>query len=327
MYFALLLMTSLAAGLILHALASLLSLAVWRLLRAWLDRTSPRTAARLLLAMRMSPLALSLCILAMFVIPSFLEFEPRSTIEPVSFTLLSLAAVTAVILSGSLARCISAALQSRRVMREWLRDSRLQSEQVEGVSVYRCQVERPVIAVMGLWSARIFASESVFAALSEDELRAAFRHEAVHARSFDIAKKMFLQLAPSFLPGINLLQPITTHWSRVCELSADERAVSGDAHRTLHLASALVKVARLAGATPAGLPALSAALHGGESLLGHRVRRLLEISEHPDAVAADSTLDMRKVLLAAACITALLLVAYPQALSFTHELLEFLVRG
>jgi Zn-dependent protease with chaperone function len=326
-YFVLLLATTLAAGLILHALASLLSLAIWRLSRTWLNRTSPRFAATLLLAMRMSPLLLSLSILAIFVIPSFLEFEPRTTIEPLSFTLLSLAALTAISLSGSLVRCIFAILQSRKVMREWLRQSQLQQERVEGVAVYRCDLEKPVIAVMGLWSARIFASDSVFTALTEEEIHAAFRHEAVHAHSFDVAKKMFLQLAPSFLPGIDLLKSITSHWSRVCELSADECAVSGDSQRTLHLASALVKVARLAGSAPDGLPALSAALQGGESFLGHRIRRLLEISENPETIATDSSVDFRKVLLAAASITALLLLAYPQVLSFTHELLEFLVQG
>lgn len=327
MYFALLLATTLAAGLILHALASLLSLAIWRLSRAWLESVSPRFAARLLFALRMSPLVLSVTVLAIFVIPSFLEFEPRTTIEPLSFALLSLAVVTAIILSGSLARSVSALLQSRRVIREWLSDSRLHPEKIDGVAVYRCNLPKPVIAVMGVWPARIFASESIFTALSDDEMNAAFLHEVVHARSFDIAKKMFLQLAPSFLPGVDLLKPISTHWSRACELSADERAVCSDPRRTLHLASALVKVARLASTATHSLPTLSAALQGRESLLGHRVRRLLEISEHPDAVAPDSSPDLQKLLLAAACLAALLLVTYPQVLSFTHELLEFLVQG
>jgi Zn-dependent protease with chaperone function len=326
-YFALLSAITLAAGLILHALASLVSLGLWRIFRARLDSTSPRVAARLLFVLRMSPLALSLIVWAIFVIPSFLEFEPRATIEPLSFTLLSLAAVTAVILSGSLVRCVSAVLQSRRVMRHWLRDSRLQLESVEGVTVHRCDLTKPVVAVMGIWPARIFASDSLFSALTADEIEAAFRHEAAHAQSFDIAKKMFLQLAPSFLPGIDLLSSVSAHWSRMCELAADERAVVAGPHRTLHLASALVKVARMAASTPEDLPTLSAALHGRETLLGHRVRRLLEISEHPDAIASDSSVDFRKLLLGAACLGALLLAIYPHVLSLTHELLEFLVQG
>ena len=82
----------------------------------------------------------------------------------------------------------------------------------------------------------------------------------MHARRFDILKKMFLQLAPTFLPGVDLLKPVSAHWSRMCELAADEESVVGDPHRTLHLASALVKVARLAQPnTPPDLPTLSAA--------------------------------------------------------------------
>lgn len=332
MYFVLLSAITLGAGLILHGIISLLSLALWRIFRARLDDAPPRMAAWLLLLLRMSPLAVTLAVLAAFVVPSFLEFEPRTTIEPLSFTLLSLAAVTAVILSGSLVRCASALLQSRRVMRAWLRSSQALPGKVDGIAVHRCDMPAPIIAVMGMRPTRIFASAPVFEALSPDELQAALRHEAVHAHSFDILKKMFLQLAPTFLPGVDLLKPLSAHWSRVCELAADEQSVAGDAQRTLDLASALVKVARLANPILPGdpdLPTLSAALFQPrkESLLGYRVRRLLEISEHPDILTVGTGVDLRKLLLAAACLSALLLAAYPQVLSFTHELLEFLVQG
>src|SRR4029077_8241388 len=125
-------------------------------------------------------------------------------------------------------------------------------------------------------------------------------HEAAHAHSFDILKKMFLQLAPTFLPGGGLLKPLTAHWSRLCELAADKQSAAGDAQRTLELASALVKVARMSNRGPSDhpqLPTLSAALNGKEALLGYRVRRLLEISEHPDALAVAPTVDFRRLLL------------------------------
>lgn len=332
MYFALLFAITLAAGLILHGAASLLVLLGWRTFRTRFDAISPRIAAPILLSLRMAPLAASLVVLVAFIIPSFLEYEPRTTVEPVSFTLVTLASVSALIFSASVHRLVSAWLKSRRAADLWLHNAeRIQG--VERVPVYRCLIGPPVIAVLGVWQIRIFASESVLAALAPEELQAALRHEAVHVRRFDILKKMLLQLAPTFLPGIDLLKPVSAHWSRVCELAADEESVSGDPQHTLHLASALVKVARLAQPGPSlDLPPLSAALvrEGPSrkgSLLGYRVRRLVEIAENPDAIVSARAWDLRKVLLAAGCLTALLLAAYPQVLSFTHELLEFLVQG
>ena len=332
-YFALLSAITLAAGLILHALASLLSFAGWRVSRRKLDLSSPRVAAHILLAIRFAPLVVTLIVLAAFVIPSFLEFEPRTTIEPLSFTLLSLAAVTALILTGSLLRCFAAVLQSRRVMRAWMSSAKPEIVSVEempapnGIKVQRCEMESPVIAVMGIWPTRIFTANKVFEALTTEELNAALRHEAIHVRSFDVLKKMFLQLAPTFLPGVDLLKGVNAQWSRMCELAADEESVAGDAPRTLHLASALVKVARLAN-PGSELPTLSAALHGRDSLLNHRVRRLLEISEHPGAIAPQPVIfNARGVLFACACMIAIVLAAYPQVLTLTHELLEFLVQG
>jgi Zn-dependent protease with chaperone function len=330
LYFALLSAITLAAGLILHALASLLSFAGWRISRRKLDFVSPRLASRILLAIRFAPLVITLVVLAAFVIPSFLEFEPRTTIEPLSFTLLSLASVTGLILSGSILRCFAAIMQSRRVMRAWMSTAKTElipiEEMPSGINVQRCEMESPVIAVMGIWPTRVFTANKVFDALTAEELNAALRHEAVHVRRFDVLKKMFLQLAPTFLPGIDLLKGVNAHWSRMCELAADEESVAGDAPRTLHLASALVKVARLAN-PGSELPTLSAALHS-DSLLSHRVRRLLEISEYPGAIAAQRiVIDARRVLFACACMIAIILAAYPQVLTLTHELLEFLVQG
>lgn len=329
MYSALLLATTLGAGLILHGAASLCAFLLWRLFRGKLDNINPRLAARVLFVLRMAPLGMSALLLALFVVPSFLEFEPRTTIEPVSFTLLALACLFAILISGSAARSIFALIQSRRVMRAWAGGAQIQSRPLQGISFYRCEAATPVIAVMGIFRNRIFAASSVVDALTAGELEAALRHEAVHVRHFDIFKKMLLQLAPAFLPGVDFLRPLAAHWARMCELAADEESVVGDHERTLDLASALVKVARLA--DPAGappLPTLSAALaQKNESLLGFRVQRLLQISEHPEVLAPSGSFDLRKAALASLALLALVSAVYPQVLDFTHELLEFLVQG
>lgn len=325
MYFALLFSITLATGLILHGVASLVSLVVWRISRRRLDVMSSYNAAALLIWLRFFPMALSLFFLAAFVVPSFLAYEPRTTIEPLSFTLLALAGVTAVGLSGSISRCISALLQSRRIMLHWLSDSRLLPQSNFAADVYLSRTAPPVIAAMGLVRTRIFVSHSVVASLSTEELQAALAHEAVHARNCDIAKKMLLQLAPTFLPGIDLLRPVSDQWARTCELLADEQSVAAHPQHTLHLAAALVKVVRLV--QDSHLPTLSAALaHSDEPLLTHRIRRLVEISEDPTRMAR-GRFDMRALLPAGCCLALVIIVVYPHVLSGTHELLEFLVRG
>jgi Zn-dependent protease with chaperone function len=324
LYYSLLIATTLATGLILHAAASCLAYFAWRGWRTGLDRMQPRAASRLLFAIRVAPILVTWFMLVAFVIPSFLEFEPRATLEPLSFTLLSLAAVTVLLVSSSVSRSVAAAWQSRRVMRLWMRTAT--PIVLDGLTVQRCDMASPAVAVLGFLNVRIFASSKIFDALDGDELCAALRHEAVHVHRFDVLKKFFFQLTPTFFPGLDLLKGVNDHWSRVSELAADEESVAGDAPQTLHLASALVKVARLAN-PGSELPTLSAALHGRETFLSHRVRRLLEISEHPGAIADGVVLDMRKLLLAGVCVTAIILAAYPQVLTVTHELLEFLVRG
>jgi Zn-dependent protease with chaperone function len=266
-------------------------------------------------------------VLCAFVFPAFLEYEPRATLEPLSFTLLSLTAIAAMALSASFVRCSSALWQSRLIMRRWLANTDRQDVAFDGIEVNHCQSGPPIIAVLGVWKTRIFVSAPVAQALSPEELEASLRHEAVHAHNHDILKKTLLQLVPAFLPGIDLLKPVTAHWSRMCELAADEQSVAGNSQRTLDLASALLKVVRLA-RRDGNLPTLSAALAQSDgSLLGYRIRRLLEMSQQPGPTSLSQSVSVRRSVIFGALLFAILFAAYPQMLSFTHELLEFLVQG
>jgi Zn-dependent protease with chaperone function len=275
--------------------------------------------------LRFAPSLATLIAAAVFIVPAFLKYEPRTTKEPVSLALAVLAVIASTIIFGALHRAISAVLQSNRVMKRWMVNAVEQPMGLDGISVHRCRHDSPVIAVLGLWRTRIFVSDEVFEVLSAEELNAALRHEAVHARGRDTFKKLLLHLSPNVFPTLDLLAPVRESWARTRELCADEEAVCHDAQRTLSLASALVKVARLSCSSE--MPTLSAALkNDGQNFLSYRVERLLQISEVGPRPSVES--DRNSLGGWAVCAGVLLLgvAAYPQALSFTHELLELFVR-
>jgi beta-lactamase regulating signal transducer with metallopeptidase domain len=326
-YLLLLIAITLGAVFVVHCTLSVLAVMIWQISRKRISQISPRKASRVLFGLRLAPFIATLIAALIFIVPAFLQYEPRSTHERVSVSIAFFALIALLIVFGGLLRSISAILQSNRVMNAWMKDSDEEPTQLEGVSVHRCRHDSPVIAVLGLWRTRIFVSNQVFETLSSEELNAALRHEAVHARGKDTFKKLALHFSPKVFPAWDLLAPIREGWAKACELAADEEAAAHDSQCTLSLASALVKVSRLS--CPMEIPTLGAALmNDSESFLGYRVRRLLQISENAsDPLAASKRNVFPQWTLFPAALLLLGTVAYPQALSLTHELLELFVRS
>lgn len=325
MYLLLLVAITLGSGFVIHGALSLGSALIWQVSRKRIEQVSPQRSSQYLFTLRIAPSVLTLILAALFVVPAFLRFEPRTTGEPVPLSLALLAAIALTVLVGAFSRSATALLQSNRVMRSWMKGAVEQPSTLNGVRVYRCKLDFPVIAVLGVWRTRIFVSDGLYAVLTTEELEAALRHEIVHVNSRDTLKKLLLHAAPKIFPAIDVLGSIRESWARVCELSADEQAVCHGEHSTHSLASALVKVARVS--HPMEMPTLSAALtNDPENFLGYRVERLLQISTANTNNSSD-----RNVLahpMSVCCGLLMLgLLAYPQALSLTHELLEFFVRG
>jgi Zn-dependent protease with chaperone function len=278
------------------------------------SRQPARSAATLLLALRLYPAVLSLAAVAALCVPSFLSFERDRGAEAASVSFLVTAALGASVWIISLTRSVRALAHSRRHVSRRSAILTNGSEKVwllEGVG--------PLIGLMGVLRPRVVVSRKVASALDGDQLAAALRHERAHRASADNLKRLFLLLAPEALPGVSLFRSVDRAWARLAEWAADDWAAS-DARSSIALAEALVRVARL-GATPRTSPLVSAFVPPGEDI-SVRVNRLLNGASY----ASGRSRILASVLFASLFAVPFTVVAVaPGSLSTVHQLLERLM--
>jgi hypothetical protein len=285
-------------------------------------RTRPRTAARFLLVLRFAPLAVAVFFVVGLCLPSYLLLEPDANAERIGLACFVAALAGAGVWAISLGRALRALAVSIADLRRCRRVGRLLSVPGQSLPVYLVEDEAPLLALAGIFRPRIVVSRGIVRALSPEQLDAALGHERAHWASRDNLKRLLLLLTPDPFPFFRGLDRIDRDWAKFTEWAADDRAVGGDVGRSLSLASALVRVARLG--TPARHAPLMAALAAGDDDLSARVNRLLRwqpIHETPRG---------RLPILAggAAMIAATLLAAFlfqPATLYSVHRLLEHLI--
>ncbi len=283
---------SLAAFFIVHCAAAIFASisAPWAIRAA--DRMRARAAARFLLTVRFAPAAIALFVVAALCVPSYLSFEPKAAAEEPGAVCLLMAALCASVWAISLARGARAIQRSR--------DAR-------GFTVALSGVLRP----------RVIVSNEVRRALSPEELDAALRHEHAHTASHDNLKRLLVLLAPDVFPFFRGgFANLERAWKKFAEWSADDRSVNGDAERSLALASALVRVARLG--APAQSAPLVTCLTDGD--LAARVDRLLR----PATEGSPDRWTPAACVLGGIALAAVIL--QPAAWAVVYDVLERLIR-
>jgi Zn-dependent protease with chaperone function len=314
---------ALAAFLIVDVLASLwaaaLGTVVDRETRGW--RGANRQ--RLLFAVRLLPAAAALVFVSMLVGPSYVDFEPRHSGEPVGAGLVLVAVLSGALVLGGLGRAAHAWWSVRRLTRGWLEGGA--PLEIAGIAVpaFRIESAFPIVSVAGAARPRLFIASQVLEALSPEELQAVVAHESGHLRSLDNWKRLLLRACPDALALLPTGRRLEQAWAASAECAADEHAESTGDSVALHLAAALVKVARLA---PPNLraPATVSALHDGEDV-GARVRRLIAGRGAGSATARWSE---TCAWLAVAALPLLLMVAAgaPGLDARLHDIAETIVR-
>jgi Zn-dependent protease with chaperone function len=297
------------------------------LLTPWAVRVAGRMApvdgARLLLSLRLFPAAFAIFVVAGLCTPSYLYLEPQGAPEEMG------AACMAAALAGLAAWCFSVARASRAMVRSarHIRQCRERSREIrlpgERNTVWVIESAAPCVMLTGVWRTRIVVSSAVLAALSAEELSAVIRHERAHGVHRDNLNRLLLLLAPGMLPLASGFRRLEQAWARLAEWAADDRAVAGNTRRSLSLAAALVRVARLGSTVPALALATSLMADGAD--LSERVDRLLGPA-HRTAPRRDR----EPILIAGASLlltgALIAMVAHPITLHSAHKCLEFLIQ-
>jgi len=273
-------------------------------------------SAGLLFGLRLFPFALSLMVTLFFTFPSFWMMERHSLDEDGGTFLLAGCAV--LILGAGVVRFVRDHLRTAHALRSWgsseETEARLPNRcgPMEAGPALRASAGAPALILVGLRKPQVMISDAALAALSEDELRVAIRHEMGHRRSWDNLKKILISATP--FPGMHRLEKA---WREAAELAADDAAV-GSQREALDLAAALIKLSRCS--KRASEPALASGLMCGSLSITTRVERLLAWRDAGNRLRA-----WPWVVPAFLVITFAIATHYGATLALTHRLTELLV--
>jgi beta-lactamase regulating signal transducer with metallopeptidase domain len=276
-----------AALLLLNAAASLATALAWRLIAPLTRSFSARTQSDLLFTVRLAAPVSAAIVVAVFLIPSYLDYEPRATAEAVSPKLAALALLSAASVAFALWRTIRSWLATAALRKKWLTSAK--RIQVTGINVpaFRISHRFPIIAIVGCLRPQLFIAGDVLSVLTTDEMAAAIAHECGHLAARDNLKRTLLHICRDSLFLVPFGRAVDRLWAETAESAADEFAARQSPAVALSLASALVRIAKM---VPAGARAdvpLGAYLVGAEETQGvkSRIRRLIEISSNHSRIA------------------------------------------
>jgi len=270
-----------------------------------------------LLALRLLPSAVSTVFVTAFFAPAHWRFEPADSQESFGVVLCGLGFIGAALLARSASRMLAVAHAGWR-----LRACRRLAGTDRAAGVYEV-AGFPGVSLAGVLRTRILVGAAVRQTLSAEELDVALAHERAHRTAFDNLKRFVMFCAPDLLGGSAVSRELEARWRATAEWRADDRAVNGDQVRAVRLASALVKVSRLAsGPAPFAMSAAWSRLHDAP-LLEFRVRRLVH-GRPPAVVRPHRALGLSFAALAAVALVSASVSAAPSVQQLTEALVRLL---
>lgn len=227
-----------------------------------------------LLRLRLLPGLVAAAVLA-FAAVGLYRFESRDGDELLGRVLWTAGALGAAIILIGVARIVRMQWQTSRLLDAWMADATPIAFPDLAIQAFSINTGFPVVAVVGVLRPRLVVDVRVLRACSGDEVRAILAHEQGHMRRWDNLRRLLFTAAPGPVGARGLSQA----WREATEEAADDHAVATGVDARFHLATALLRVSRLAPISQ-NLPAWQAqlpasALYRGESI-EHRVRRLVD---------------------------------------------------
>ena len=278
----------------------------------------PRSAWPLLV-LRMSPTLVALAFVSLVFAPAYARFEPREVTEPLGAGLAAMVIGALLVIGGTWWRGAAAWRRVGRLQRCWLQHAeRLESRRAP-IPIYQVDIPTPVVSLLGVRRQALFISRRVVETLTPGELDVVIAHELAHRGAWDNLVRLILLASPDCVSLTRTGSRIQGAWARAAEDAADRRAASGDRSRAVALSAALLKVARLALASPQLAGPVSSLDDGGP--ITERILRLAL----PDQGLDHATLP-RRLLFGLAVGLIVVCLALPEpALQGVHRVSEFLV--
>ena len=276
-------------------------------------RLQTQPTPRLALALRLLPAAGSFVIVAAGGVPAYVLFEPRGVREGFGIVASALIVGGACLILAAVVRATNAHRRTAGTLRA---KRAVPIAERGGVPLLVVETREPFMWLAGVWRPRVYISRAIVDALTPEELDRAVAHELAHHQAADNAKRRAIACAPDLLWLLPAGRALERHWRDAAELDADA-AAGATSDGAAVLASALVKVARLAaGSRAADLPC--AAFHD-QRPIADRVRRLLAVSSRQRRRHGGQRAGAALLLTAA-------LAGLPALLPIIHSLTERLVR-
>lgn len=252
---------------------SAMAAATWWLVERGAVRLRARSAPAVLLALKLLPGVVALVFTFVVFLPAQWRFEPEGVDESAGYSLIALGLLGGVTLALAMRRAVRDARVTRTLERGWMARA-AEARRLAGgrLPVYFLPDAAPIISLAGLRRPRVFMARSVVEAFTEDELDLSLAHELAHHATRDNLKRVLVACSPDLLGIWSSGRALEQRWRAAVEFAADARAVRGSEERAVSLASALLKVARLAPAL--GLSTAGSAFYDG-TLLWARIDRLL----------------------------------------------------
>ena len=279
------------ASLLVAASASLL----WPAIRRRLDRPGA-AAARLVAGASLAPCAVGAMVAAVLA-AAFIRFEPGNTSETPGVLLSLGAAVAAAMALWAAVRITRAARAGARCSRV-VRSGARALAHADGTRIWVLDTEYPIAAVVGVFKTRLLLSTRVIEECTEAELDAIVKHERAHVRRHDNLVRAAMLYLPNPLAFLTTGREMHQTWAAAAEEAADDAAAGNAAESRTTLASALVRVAKMA-TTPAPDWVGGLAFYEGSNL-ENRVRRLLRAGSGATQVGVRSSIALAALILCCA---------------------------
>ena len=273
-YYWLLAFVTLAAWTITNVFTSLVVWGWWHHMSGHFELVPPAKRTRLLFAARVAPTFGATIVAVGIVAPSFHRFEVRGSEENLGWILTLLAAISMALVVPAVVRGARTVLMAGRLRRECEQIATPIDLEGSPVRALCGDFDFPIVAVVGAFRPQLVIARRVLEACDRDEIASIIAHERNHISRFDNLRRLVFDCCPDVLQFTRVGRNLADCWHLGAEELADDSAAAAWPGSSADLASALVRVAKLAsGCAPRALP-VSALFSGGN--IERRVKRLLQ---------------------------------------------------